>query len=127
MIGSNLRSGRSSTGYVTVAYSGIEISYHSTDCLAVGSHIKCGSDRFEQQLMIQRFPQELDRALPHRLNSRPPASVACNKDDRNIALLLFEPSLQFQTRHPRHFDLSYQTPDFAVQIVFKEFFRRSKG
>src|SRR6267154_6393043 len=75
MIRSNLRSGRSSTGYVTVAYSGIEISYHSTDCLAVGSHIKCGLDRFEQQLMIQWFPQELDRDLSHRLNPQPGAPL----------------------------------------------------
>src|SRR5580658_6356191 len=127
MIRSNLRSGRSSTGYVTVAYSGIEISYHSTDCLAVGSPIKCGSDRFEQQLMIQRFPQELDRALSHRLNPQPGAPIACNKDDRDAASLLFKLGLQFQTGHPRHLDFSYQTPDFTVQIVFEKFSCRSKA
>ena len=27
------------------------------------AHIKCSSDRFEQQLMIERFPKELHRAL----------------------------------------------------------------
>ena len=77
--------------------------------------------------MIERFCKELDRALSHRLNPHPGASIACNKDDRNIALLLFEPGLQFQTRHPRHLELSYQTPDFTVQTGFEEFFRRSKA
>src|SRR5271170_6835205 len=77
--------------------------------------------------MIQRFRMELDCALSHRLNPHPGAPIACNKDDRNIALLLFEPGLQFQTRHPRHLDLSDQTPDLTVQIVFKKFFRRSKA
>jgi hypothetical protein len=73
--------------------------------------------------MVQRFPQELDRALSHQLNPHPAASIACNKDDRNIALLLFEPGLQVQTRHPRHLDLGYQTSDFTVQTGREEFFR----
>jgi hypothetical protein len=33
-------------------------------------------DRFEQQLMIQRFRQEIDCALSHRLNPHPGASIA---------------------------------------------------
>src|SRR5579862_8535321 len=92
MIRSNLRSGWSPSGYLTVAYSGTEdlLSFDpiAQPCL---SHIKCSSERFEQELIIQRFRQKLDCALSHRLNPRFGAPIACNKDDRNIALLLLEP------------------------------------
>ena len=70
--------------------------------------------------MIQRFPEELDCALSHRLNSHPGAPVACNKDDWDVALLRLQPGLQFQTRHPRRLDLSYQTPHFTVRAGFEE-------
>jgi hypothetical protein len=36
--------------------------------ITVCLHVKCSPDRFEQQLMIERFCKELDRALSHRLN-----------------------------------------------------------
>jgi len=77
--------------------------------------------------MIDRFRKELDCALSHRLNPHPGAPIVCNKDDRNIALFHLQPGLQFQTRHPRHLNLSYQTPDFTVQTGFEEFFRGSKA
>jgi len=46
--------------------------------------------------MIQRFRQELDRALTHRSNPHPAVSVSSNEDDRNIAFLFFKPGLQLQ-------------------------------
>jgi len=61
------------------------------------SHIQCGSDRFEQQLMIEWFRKELDRALSHRLDPHPGISVSSNEDDRDIAFLIFQPGLQLQT------------------------------
>src|SRR5258708_34771091 len=62
------------------------------------SQIKCCADRFEQQLMIRRYRQELDCALSDRLNPKTGASIAYKKNDRNIALLRLKPCLQFQTR-----------------------------
>jgi hypothetical protein len=77
--------------------------------------------------MIQRFCQELDRALPHRLNPHPGVSVSSNEDDREIAFLVFQPGLQVQTRHRRHKDVSYQACDLTVQTPFEEVFRASEA
>src|ERR1700741_3087865 len=96
MIRSNLRSGWSPSGYVT-AYSGTGNLLPFDDCLAVRSHIKCGSAPFEQQVMIERFRQELDCALSHRLNPHIGISECSNEDDRDIAFLIVQPGLQFQT------------------------------
>src|SRR5271155_2567586 len=127
IIRSNLRSGCFSPGYAKVSCSGIEVSYHSNDCLAVRSQIKCGTDRFDHQLMIERFRQELDRTLSHRLNPHPGVSESSDEDDRDIALLFFQPGLQVPTRHLRHEDVSYQTCDLGVQTGFEEFFRGSEA
>jgi len=77
--------------------------------------------------MIQRFRQELDRALPHRLNPHPGVGVSSNEDDREIAFLVFQPGLQVQTRHRRHKDVSYQACDLTVQTPFQEVFRASEA
>jgi hypothetical protein len=84
-------------------------------------------DPFEQQVMIERFCKELDRALSHRLNPHPGISISSNEDDRDIAFLIFQPGLQFQTRHPQHKNVSYQARGLMVQTGCKEFFRRSKA
>src|SRR5260370_20581703 len=89
--------------------------------------MKCNSDRFEQQVMIERFREELDRALSHRLNPHPGISVSSNEDDRDIAFLIFKPGLQLQPGHLRHTDVSYQARDLTVQTGFEEVFRRSKA
>src|SRR5580704_6573688 len=91
------------------------------------SHIQCGTDPFEQQLMIERFRKELDRALSHRSNPHPGISVGSNEDDRDIAFLIFQPGLQLQTRHLRHLDVSYQARGLTVQTRCEEFFRGSKA
>jgi hypothetical protein len=93
----------------------------------VYSQIKCGTDRFDHQSMIVRFRQELDRTLSHRLNPHPGVSESSDEDDRDIALLFFQPGLQVQTRHLRHEDVSYQTCDLGVQTGFEEFFRGSEA
>jgi hypothetical protein len=103
------------------------ISYHSTDCLAGRSRVKCCTDRFEHQSMIKRFRKELDCTLSHRSNPHPGVSVSSNEDDRDIASLLFQPGRQVQTRHLRHEDVSYQARGLTVQTGFKKFFRRSKA
>ncbi len=77
--------------------------------------------------MIERFCKELDRALSHRLNPHPGISVSSNEDDWDIAFLIFKPGLQFQTRHLRHKDVSYQARGLTVQTGFEEFFRGSKA
>ena len=77
--------------------------------------------------MIERFRQELDCAVPHRLNPHTGISVSSDEDDRDIAFLNFQPGLQFQTRHLRHKDVSYQARGLTVQTGFEEFFRRSKA
>ena len=92
-----------------------------------GSRIKCSSDHFEQQVMIERFGEQLDRALSHRLDPDPGISVSSDEDDRNIAFLIFQPGLQLQTRHLRHKDVSYQARGLTVQTGFEEFFRGSKA
>src|ERR1700733_10825117 len=66
MIRSNRRSAWSSVGYVTGAYCATRYLLIGSACdryEPVCSHIKCTSDRFEQQLMIERFRKELDRPL----------------------------------------------------------------
>src|SRR5580704_9349879 len=89
--------------------------------------MQCGSDRLEQQLMIERFRKELDRALSHRLNPHPGISVSRNEDNRDVAFLTFQPGLQFQTRHLRHKDVSYQARGLTVQTGFEESFRGSEA
>ena len=77
--------------------------------------------------MIERFREELDRALSHRLNPRLAISVSSNEDDRDIAFLFFQPGLQLQARHLRHKDVSYQARGPTVPTGCEEFFRRSKA
>jgi hypothetical protein len=77
-------------------------------------HIKCSSDRFEQEVMIERFSKELDRAIFHRLNPHRGISVSSNEDERDITFLIFKPGLQLQTRYFRHKDVSYQAGSLTV-------------
>ena len=77
--------------------------------------------------MIERLWEELDRALSHRLNPHTGISESSDEDDRDIAFLIFQPGLQFQTRHLRHKDVSYQARSLTVQTGFEEFFRGSKA
>ena len=77
--------------------------------------------------MIERFRKELDGTLSHRLNPHPGISVSRNEDNRDVAFLIFQPGLQFQTRHLRHKDVSYQARGLTVQTRFEEFFRGSKA
>src|SRR3984957_5349155 len=63
----------------------------------VCSHIKCGPDPSEQQVMIERLCEELDCTLSHRSNSNPGISMSRDEDGRNIAFLFFKPGLQLQT------------------------------
>jgi hypothetical protein len=69
--------------------------------------------------MIERFCKELDRALSHRLNPHLGISVSSNEDDRDIAFLIFQPCLQFQTRHLRHKNVSYQARSPSMQTGFE--------
>ena len=77
--------------------------------------------------MIERFRQELDRTLSHRLNPHSGVTVSSNEDDRDVAFLFFQPGLQLQTRHLRHEDVSYQACSLTSQTGFEEFFRGSKA
>jgi hypothetical protein len=77
--------------------------------------------------MIERFRKELDRTLSHGLNPHPGISLSSNEDDRDIAFRIFKPGLQFQTRHPRHKDVSYQARGLTMQTGCEEFFRGSKA
>src|SRR4029077_13619809 len=97
MIRSNLRSAWSRAGYVTVAQSATRLLSRVPMRLVRCSHIQGGTDRFEHQLMIERFRQELDCALSHRLNPHIGISECSNEDDRDIAFLIVQPGLQFQT------------------------------
>jgi len=56
--------------------------------------------------MIERFREELNRALSHRLNPHPGIFVCSNEDDWDIAFLFFKPCLQLQSGHPRHTDIN---------------------
>ena len=68
--------------------------------------MKCGAHDLEQQVVIERFCEELDRTLSHRLNSHLGISMSRDKDDRNIAFLFFQSGLQRQTGHLRHTDIN---------------------
>ena len=70
--------------------------------------------------MIERFCKELDCTLSHGLNPHPGISVSGNKDDGNVAFLLFQPGLQLQTRHLRHADVNDQARGPAMRIGFEE-------
>ena len=77
--------------------------------------------------MIERFRQELHRALSHGLNPHPRISLSSDEDDRDIAFLIFKPGLKFQTLHLRHKHVSYQARGLTMQTECEEFFRRSKA
>src|ERR1700752_5237488 len=86
------------------------------------SAIESASQHFEQQSMIEWFCEELDCTLFHGLCPQLGIVKRRKKDDRKVAFLLFQPSLQFQTRHPRHADVNDQTRGPAMQIGFQERF-----
>src|SRR6266436_7095907 len=98
------------------------------DCYKpVCSHIKCNSDPFEQQMMIERFCKELDCTFSHRTNPHPGISMSRDEDDRNIAVLFFQPGLQLQARHLRHTDINDQARGLTLQIGFEKLFRGSEA
>jgi len=81
--------------------------------------IEGAAQYFEQQLMIERFGEELDGTLLQGLSPYLGiVLIRCNKDDRNVASLLFQLGLQLQTRHLRHADVNDQARGPAKQIGF---------
>ena len=70
--------------------------------------------------MIEWFGEELDCTLFHGLSPYLGIVKCRNKDDGNIAFLLFQSRLQLQTRYLRHADVNDQALGPAVQIGFKE-------
>jgi len=72
--------------------------------------------------MIEWFCEELDRTLFHGLIPYLVIVIRRNKDDGNVAFLLFQPALQLQTRDLRHADVNDQARDPASQIGFEECF-----
>jgi len=73
--------------------------------------------------MIERFREELDRALSHRLDPHPGICVSSNEDNRDVTFLFLKPGLQLQTGHLRHTDVSDYASRATMRIGFKEFFR----
>ncbi len=86
------------------------------------SAVESASQHLEQQLMIERLSKELDCTLIHRLSPCLGIVIRRNKDDGNVAFLLFQPGLQLYTRHLRHPDVNDQARGPAMQIGFKERF-----
>ena len=72
--------------------------------------------------MIEWFCEELDRTLFHGLIPYLVIVIRRNKDDGNVAFLLFQPGLQLQTRHLRHADVNDQAPGPGMQIGLEERF-----
>jgi hypothetical protein len=72
--------------------------------------------------MIEWFCEQLDCTLFHGLSPYLGIVKRSNKDDGNVAFLLFQPGLQLQTRHLRHKDLNDQARGPAMQIGFEERF-----
>ncbi len=72
--------------------------------------------------MIEWFRQELDGTLFHGLIPYLGIVKRRNKDDRDVALLLFQPGLQLKPRHLWHADVDDQARSPAVQIGFEERF-----
>jgi hypothetical protein len=91
------------------------------------SPIEGASQYFEQEPMIEWFCEELDCTLLHGLSPCFGLVIRCNKDDRNVALLLLQPGLQLQTRHLRHADVNDQARGLAKQIRFEESRCRSEA
>ena len=84
--------------------------------------IKGASQDFEQQLMIEWFGEETDCTFLHGFSPYLGIVIRRNKDDGNVAFLLFQPGLQLETRHLRHEDVNDQARGPAVQIGFEERF-----
>jgi hypothetical protein len=72
--------------------------------------------------MVEWFREELDCTLFHRLSPYLGVVIRRNKDDGNVASLLFQPGLQLQTRHLRHADVNDQARGPAMRIGFEERF-----
>lgn len=72
--------------------------------------------------MIEWFCEELDCTLFHGLSPYLGIVIRRNKDDGNVAFLLFQPGLQLQTRHFRHADVDDQARGPGMQIGFEERF-----
>jgi len=64
--------------------------------------------------MIERFYEELDCTFFNSLSPYLGIVKRRNEDDGNIAFLLFQPGLQFQTGHLRHADVNDQAPGPAM-------------
>jgi hypothetical protein len=78
--------------------------------------------RSEQQLMIEWFREELGCTLFHGLSPYLGIVKRRNEDDGKVASFLFQPGLQFQTRHLRHANVNDQARCPAMQIGFEEGF-----
>ena len=80
------------------------------------------SKHFEQLLMIEWFGEELDCTLFHGLSPYFGVVKRRNKDDGNVAFLLLQLGLQFQTRYVRHADVDDQARRPAMGIGLEERF-----
>jgi hypothetical protein len=94
---------------------------HGARCTKIGNFRS--SDRFEHQLIIERFRKELDRTLSHRLNPRPGVSVSSNEDDRDIAILFFQPGLQLTRLLLRPAPRAHTPSAFPLFVIHTSFRR----
>lgn len=84
------------------------------------SAIESASQYLEQQLMIEWFCEELDGALSYGLSPYLGIIKRGDKNDGNSAFLMFQPSLQLQTRHLRHADVNDQARGPTMHVGFEE-------
>jgi hypothetical protein len=69
----------------------------------------------EQTLIIERFSQEIDRASSECLRSHSRISVRRDKDDWYLAAIRYQFSLQFQTVHAGHTNITDQAGNLVLQ------------
>jgi len=77
--------------------------------------------------MIEGFGEELDRTLFHGMSPYLRIVIRSHKDDRNLAFVFFQPSLQLNTRHLRHADVNDQARGPGMRIGFEECFCRCEA
>jgi hypothetical protein len=77
---------------------------------------------FEQQAVIEWFREEFDSTFSHGFGPYLGIVKCRNKNYGDVAILLFQPGLQLETRHLRHADVNYQARGPVTQIGFEECF-----
>ena len=85
-------------------------------------NFECDVDRLEQCIFTKRLGEECCGACPDRLLADFRVNVGGDINDWNAPALTDEAAMQFQSAHPRHFDIEKNAPGQRQERGLKKLF-----